>query len=899
MIRRALRSARQRQLVALASVPLALVGVAIGVAIAESGPQTPGPTPTPSIQPSAPPSATPGAEAAQLLSPEASRIAYLQDTSNGRDLIVAYGDGSQPKVIAKGLDGGSSTIEWSPVGDELAVCGAPDRVVIVGIGGNDRRDIPNLACDHLEWSYNGELLAFSGRILNGPSDIYVVNRDGTGLRNLTNSPGSNEAYVSWAPESTDLAFLRFNSPSQADVFTVSLRLSAVHAITNEWTARASPVWDPDGRFLWVEGVDGIFTIPLTGMTSEPQLAIAGATGPVWSPDKRRFAYIERQADPPNDRLMIAESGGTRLTEVLSSARRIRGMSWSPDGKELLYELQETGPGTHTTFIMRTSGDVQSREILEPGSRSPAWSPRQAIPATSLRSLVPKEAVFERAAFVNMNASEYGQIAVETSESASCRVSESAENRSHHITLFNYSKREEAWVQAPANPADAPVVPPDPCVSNVRTNLFPFSMKGDGTEQLVVVAYVVIGNHSVTHIRVVGADRAGRVHVLYSSEEMLGDIEVSAVGAELSLEVPLYGPRDLSWWSSAFKVSRLAWDPDSSTVVTKHIRNRLRCNQGRVDLVNFLRSYLVVYCVGGEAPSGPLSAFFDGRTVFQGGLVSASDLHVGQLVNLELPPNVSLAEDRLVLSRISLLEDLTMPGSAPPMPGHFRVTSPGCCLAWDASPGATEYRIEIRRFATDSWTELERVIPPGLEWTYWGPLDAIPFYREVEYRIVAWNKAGESEPTPSVTLSLGEPPASPTLELCQPPSGIVIQWTPDVGNPMLIHFEVKPVPTQCSGAWSWVWFFDDPDDGGVASLPNGGPAVAADHEYPGPGRYNVQVLVSNSAGECYVQQLIDVIGPTQTPTPAPSGEVTGTPVPTAAPTPTPAGLPATGNTPPCT
>lgn len=57
-----------------------------------------------------------------------------------------------------------------------------------------------------QWSPNGEQLLFSSFTTAGDTDIFVVNGDGTGLKNLTNSPGA-DVDPSWSPDGRQIAFV--------------------------------------------------------------------------------------------------------------------------------------------------------------------------------------------------------------------------------------------------------------------------------------------------------------------------------------------------------------------------------------------------------------------------------------------------------------------------------------------------------------------------------------------------------------------------------------------------------------------------------------------------------------------------------------------------------------------
>ena len=78
---------------------------------------------------------------------------------------------------------------------------------------------------------NGKI-AFE-RSAAGDGEIYVVNPDGTGVTNLTNSP-SDDAHPAWSPDGRKIAFAsnRLRTTSGRDIFTMNADGSAVTRVTN-------------------------------------------------------------------------------------------------------------------------------------------------------------------------------------------------------------------------------------------------------------------------------------------------------------------------------------------------------------------------------------------------------------------------------------------------------------------------------------------------------------------------------------------------------------------------------------------------------------------------------------------------------------------------------------------
>lgn len=149
------------------------------------------------------------------------------------------------------------------------------------------------------WSPNGQKIAFSG-LQNGIHDLYVVNQDGTDLKQLTNDPFLDIS-PAWSPDGNQLAF-------------VSTRTG------NEWQ---------------------IYILSLTTMTIR-QLTKEGGTTPDWSPDSKQIVYIEANYDvvPFTEGIYITDVGGGYVRELANvCAGSVNYPAWSPDGQQIVFSCQ--------------------------------------------------------------------------------------------------------------------------------------------------------------------------------------------------------------------------------------------------------------------------------------------------------------------------------------------------------------------------------------------------------------------------------------------------------------------------------------------------------------------------------------------------------------------------------
>jgi Tol biopolymer transport system component len=187
--------------------------------------------------------AFPGMNATGLSwSPDGSKLATSLDGGSSTGLFVLDVAGGGFTKIVDDVSGG---VDWSPDGSRIAFNGietvAPDGTgrTFVTIGG------------HPSWSPDGTKLAF---VSNG--DIWLSNPDGTGQVNLTDSPSDFRSGPEWSPDGTKIAFSSRRDGVQpcgefsvlapcADIYVMNADGTGEVNLTNTPTVDETfPAWQP-------------------------------------------------------------------------------------------------------------------------------------------------------------------------------------------------------------------------------------------------------------------------------------------------------------------------------------------------------------------------------------------------------------------------------------------------------------------------------------------------------------------------------------------------------------------------------------------------------------------------------------------------------------------------------
>lgn len=258
----------------------------------------------------------------------AGKLAYDQfdfDASpeQGRwSIWLMNADGSGRREITPAGFGSATHPALSPDGTRLAFTSGSSLYVMPLDGGPATPVATVVNIKSPAWSPDGTRLAFSASSPErGDYEVFVVNVDGSGLRNVTNDPARDED-PTWSPDGTQLAFA---------------------------TDRTGAFW------VYRIGVDGAGAVP-----------VAEGYLPAWSPTGDRIAFVR-------DALVhLAGTDGTGL-RTLSNISTHTAPAWSPDARVVSIHGTPDNPRV-LSYVFLAGGESTALEgIAVAGSYRTSWS----------------------------------------------------------------------------------------------------------------------------------------------------------------------------------------------------------------------------------------------------------------------------------------------------------------------------------------------------------------------------------------------------------------------------------------------------------------------------------------------------------------------------------------------
>lgn len=205
------------------------------------------------------------------------------------------------------------------------------------------------------WSPDGKKIVFPSE-RDGDPEIYIMNMDGSNQKRLTNTPG-DDSHPHWYPDGSRIIFnsARTTADLKApwgkqwhELFSMNMDGSDIKQITSFKTVSTYPSVSPDGKKIVFRRV---------------------IDGPAFNWD------LSSNINNRNSEVFVMDTDGKNVVNLSNSPAFDGWPCWSPDSKRISFSSNRNGPAnTGQLYIVNIDDSASIKHVDYQGSLvQPSWS----------------------------------------------------------------------------------------------------------------------------------------------------------------------------------------------------------------------------------------------------------------------------------------------------------------------------------------------------------------------------------------------------------------------------------------------------------------------------------------------------------------------------------------------
>lgn len=242
------------------------------------------------------------------------------------------------------------------------------------------------------WSPDGTRIAFrSDRDLERPTpafrdEIYVMRADGSRQRNVTRNKTANDGWPAWSPHGSRIVFAsERRSRGHTDLWVMDAGGRNLSLLYSSPEPDEAPDWSRGNRIVfksWRTRDWELYAVNADG-SHRKRLTYSGGedTGPRWSPDGKRIAFLSKRdvTNPDQDSIYVMNADGSGQ-RALTRPGYYSSPAWSPDGRYLLIPAsaqagqQRDRSGGLYVLDTRARGRALRKILSGDAGSAPDWHP---------------------------------------------------------------------------------------------------------------------------------------------------------------------------------------------------------------------------------------------------------------------------------------------------------------------------------------------------------------------------------------------------------------------------------------------------------------------------------------------------------------------------------------------